>query len=239
VDVGGGDVAWFMSRADTDWIGALPEYVRAKVSAASERRTLPAGTLIYERDAAPDGVFRLISGRAKAYFLAKDGREAILKICTPTEVIGDIASIDGAPRAVFAETLTACRFDFLPIARFNEIRAMHREVDAALVRSTTLHLRDALQLIEELMSFGLQARVAMRLHWIANQHCTGRQEKIELDIAQSDLALMVGVSRQTINRVLGELEAFGAIKTKYGSITVNSLKKLQDFAAHASKSAPN
>jgi CRP-like cAMP-binding protein len=113
-----------MARAEEfDWIGCLPDGVRATVLAETVIVDLPAGATIYERDAPPNGVYRLKEGRARQFFLTSSGREHVAKICDPVETIGDLAAIDGKPRRLFADTVLASRFEFLPIDRLIALRA--------------------------------------------------------------------------------------------------------------------
>lgn len=220
---------------DYDWIGALPEKARDAVLAGCVRVELPAGAMLYQRDATPNGTYRLTSGRARMFFLSPAGRERIVKISEPTETIGDLAMIDGKPRTLFSETITPCVFDFLPRDKFLNLRRAYPEIEPVLVAYLAFSLRQTLQFIEELTIHELPGRVALRIHWLAAGAAAEKGLPVEIPVAQADLALMVGASRQSINKVLGDLETFGAIEARYGTIAVKSLEKLRDFAAETER----
>ena len=46
-------------------------------------------------------------------------------------------------------------------------------------------------------------------------------------ISQEDLAVMIGVGRQTINRLLKSLEQDGIATTKYTSVTIHNLEAIE------------
>lgn len=50
---------------------------------------------------------------------------------------------------------------------------------------------------------------------------------IDLRLSQEDLAVMIGVDRQTINRLLKSLEQDGVATTKYASVTIRNLATIE------------
>ena len=54
---------------------------------------------------------------------------------------------------------------------------------------------------------------------------------IDLRLSQEDLAVMVGVGRQTINRLLKTLEQEGIATVNYASVTIHNLRALQRLRA--------
>jgi CRP/FNR family transcriptional regulator, cyclic AMP receptor protein len=50
---------------------------------------------------------------------------------------------------------------------------------------------------------------------------------IDLRLSQEDLAVMIGVGRQTINRLLKSLEQDGVATTKYASVTIRNLATIE------------
>jgi CRP/FNR family cyclic AMP-dependent transcriptional regulator len=54
---------------------------------------------------------------------------------------------------------------------------------------------------------------------------------IELRLSQEDLAVMIGVGRQTINRLLKSLEQDGIVTTSYTSLTIHNVEALERLRA--------
>ncbi len=227
-----------MARAqEFDWVGCLPEDVRTALLAETVKVAMPAGTMLYERNAPATGVYRLKQGRVRQFFLTASGREHVAKICDPVETVGDLAAIDGKPRMLFSQTVTDCDFEFLPIEKLPRLRAKYRAIDEALVVHLASALRMAMQFIEEATTFDLPMRVASRLYWLSFETPSATNDEIDVRISQGELALMVGASRQAINRALGDLQKCGAIRISYGSIAITDRRRLKEFIAQAGDAA--
>jgi len=54
---------------------------------------------------------------------------------------------------------------------------------------------------------------------------------LEFPLSQTEIASMVGVSRQTVNRALQQLQGAGVITTEYNGIRVHDLERLQALAS--------
>ncbi len=218
-----------------DWIGALPTEIRSAVIAEMRPLKAPAGALLYGRGASSKGVFRLEKGSVRLFFLTPGGRELVLKLFYPTECIGDIAVVDGKPYELFAEAHTDCELRVLSPEKLKMLRKKYPAMDAILLDNMTRVARTALQFIEEIAVFTLEARVASRLAWLAAS-AKARGESVErLTIPQKELGLMVGASRQAINKVLSKLQKLGVLKTSYGAVTIIDVAALRKLAAQADR----
>jgi CRP-like cAMP-binding protein len=75
--------------------------------------------------------------------------------------------------------------------------------------------------------------LAHELLRLADRH--GKRTKngvvIEMRLSQEDLAVMIGVGRQTINRLLKSLEQDGIVTTSYTSLTIQNVEALERLRA--------
>jgi CRP-like cAMP-binding protein len=60
---------------------------------------------------------------------------------------------------------------------------------------------------------------------------TERGVVIELRLSQEDLTVMIGVGRQTINRLLKSLEQDRFVTTNYTSVTIQNVEALERLRA--------
>ena len=212
-----------------DWIGGLPPSVREAVLAEMKPLKLPPKTHMFERGEPGKGIFRLMRGSAKVFFLASGGRELVAKVYYPTECIGDVTAVDGGPHEVFAETLTECEFLVLSHDSLSKLRALYPEINSALLNNLASILRATNAFLEEITVFKLAARVAGRLCWLAAS-AEARGEAIsELKIPQKELGLMVGASRQAVNKVLADFQRIGVLKTSYGAVSIADIGRLNQL----------
>jgi len=209
-----------------NWIDTLPDTLRSEVLAQMKPMRMPAQTLIYERYSPALGFYRIVSGNIRLFSLALDGRELIYKVSGQTESFGDLAAIDGQPYPLSAETITDCDLLFMSRGRLSNLRAAHPELETALLEFALQIARLSVTFVEEATIFPLPARIASRLTYLAASAKARGEPVHELKVGQKDISVMVGASRQAVNKVLAEFQAQGLIETHYGAIHIKDRKGL-------------
>jgi CRP/FNR family transcriptional regulator len=159
--------------------------------------------------------------------------EAILTTLRPGEWFGALALLDGAPRSASATAVEVTETLVPPRERFrelvNEAPSFRDHVLAALaheLRRLTTH-------VEELHFLDIAGRLAARLAYLADeQGKRGEDGELRLDgpITQGDLAAMVGSTRQSVNRLLGNLVADGLIRVERDAFVILDLDGLRRAA---------
>jgi CRP-like cAMP-binding protein len=113
--------------------------------------------------------------------------------------------------------------------RFDGLISQSNEYYSAFVRMVCDHLRVSIQNLIILRNRRPLHRLAQELRRLAERH--GRQTKkglvIDLRLSQEDLAAMIGVGRQTINRLLKRLEQDGIATTRYTSVTIHDIEAIE------------
>lgn len=221
-----------------DWIGLTPPDVQRAIFAEMTPMSLPAGAMLYERNSVPKGVYRLVCGKVRLFFLTEGGRELLLKIFGPPESFGDLAAVDGLPYPVFAETQEDCDFQFLPRESLCALREKYPVIDTALLHYMTDAARLTLQLLEEVTVFTLQARIAARLSKMVDRTETMGKPISALKVPQRDIGLMVGASRQAVNKVLSDFQKLGVVRTQYGAVIIEDIARLRELGDQSAKLSP-
>lgn len=209
-----------------NWIDALPDPIRGEVMSAMKPVRTPAGTMVYERYAPVKGLYRITTGKIRLYTVAPDGREMTYKIYGPDESFGDLAAVDGRPYPLSADAVTDCELLYLPRQKLLQLRKSHPEVETALLEFAVHVARMTLGIAEEATMYPLQARIASRLAFLSANAAARGESLSELKIRQKEIAIMVGASRQAVNKVLAEFQSKGLIETHYGAIQIKDRKGL-------------
>jgi len=108
---------------------------------------------------------------------------------------------------------------------FDELRAASLEFNQALVAQMNKRLSQSMAVIEAGRVRSPQQRVALylsRLFW----HGMKR-----LDLSQEELGHLVGLSRQTVNKVLKRFEQDGLVALDFGRVTILDEAALADLLA--------
>lgn len=214
-----------------NWVDTLTEKARFALLERSIPVHYKSGSTIYERLAPPKGIFRIKEGRVRLFLLKDTGSELLLKICGKGETIGDLAAVDGAPYPVFTEAMTDVVGTFISTKDLNAARKAHPEINEALLMQMANTARGVVGLLERITMHSTDKQVASRLQWLARAQCLQGNDAEAINVSQSDLALMLGASRQTVNKALSRLESDGLIKRDYGAITILDDDNIEAFLA--------
>ena len=89
-------------------------------------------------------------------------------------------------------------------------------------------LGEAVTVVSNLIQPNGELRVAQRLLTFIGLY--GDDRRVFTDVSQGDLATMCGLSRQTLNKVLKDLQDAGAITTGYRRIEILDVDALRSIA---------
>ncbi len=215
------------------WFMSLPRAQRDALLGAAELIHVRRGAMVFRQGdpvhAAGGGFYGLAAGTIKISSLRRDGREAILALLEPGNWFGEITLIDGSPRTHDATALEALDLLVVPPEAFAQLM---REVVFANAMAALLaaRVRMLYGLAEDATLRSLRARVAHRLLVLARGDATqSAQLRRELMLPQEALAMMLGVTRQTLSKELNALAAEGAVRLGYGRIAIASSEALRSL----------
>jgi CRP-like cAMP-binding protein len=156
----------------------------------------------------------------------------VLNIVGAGVLFGEIALLDGQPRTGDAvaiedtELLVVDRNRFMPFLKENpEIQARLLAVLCRRLRQTSEHLEDALMR-------DARSRVARGLLRLAEAFGKPERDGIRLDIklSQQQIGNLIGISRESINKHLGDWVRAGHMVMEGGLITIRDRGALESIA---------
>jgi CRP/FNR family cyclic AMP-dependent transcriptional regulator len=158
-----------------------------------------------------------------------EGDEAIIATLRPGDFFGELAILDGAPRSASAVSLEASETLVLPRPEFAELLDTLPGLRDALLKGLAHELRRLTGQVEELHFLDLAGRLAMRLSRLARDGDAIGDGRIRLawPYTQSDLAAMIGGTRQSVNRLLSDLVDDGLIVIEPDSLLIVDVEKLE------------
>ena len=178
-----------------------------RVAAGMRSRRFRRGEVIFHIGDPGDALFVIVHGEVKISLPSETGEEAILATLRQGDVFGELALLDGAPRSATATALGATETVVLPRDRFRELIATEAGVRDALLASIAGELRRLTTHVEELHFLDITGRLAARLVRLAQEGGTKLPDggiRLRTNLTQGDLAAMVGCTRQSVNKLLGQ-----------------------------------
>lgn len=213
------------------WFGQLAAADRRALLAACELQRLAAGEMLFRQgDEVPPGTgsfYGVLSGGIKASSLRPDGKEAILVVLDAGNWFGEISLIDQQPRTHDATAVGETEVLALPRAAFDGL--MKRPgFSLAVCQLLAGRVRSLYGLVEDATLRSTRARVARRLLLLARGGpSVERTPRPVVPVSQEALAMMLGISRQTLSKELQGMVQAGAVVLGYGKIEIASARELE------------
>ena len=209
------------------WFSRLSEELRAAILSRAVVRRLADGAPLASRGAPAEDWCGVAKGAVRISSVSMSGKQVSLTYVEPGTWFGDIALFDGLPRTHDADAHGPTTLLSVRKADFKDLLRQHVELYDALLRLNCRRLRIMFNLVED-----LNARLAKNILMLAKSYGIhqGDEVRIGLQLAQEDLAQLVGASRQRVNQELKELEREGALRIEPTRIVVLSREKLVDAA---------
>jgi len=186
------------------------------------RKRCPKDTVVFFENEEGDFFFTILEGRVKVTILGDDGREVILSVLGPGDFFGEMALLDNEPRSATAiaveesELLSLHRNDFQAVLNDN------RSITAALIKILSSRLRRANHQISTLALLDVYGRVARVIVDMAREEGKRlRDGRIAFRRAtHQEIANRIGTTRETVTRMLKDLERQGLIHVEGKEIVV-------------------
>jgi CRP-like cAMP-binding protein len=193
-----------------------------RLAARLRRRTFAKNSTIVWQGDAGTTLYLVEAGLMKVVIASSRGQEAVLKLLGPGDFFGDIALFDGQPRTADVVTLEASTLLLLERDALVEIIEDSPRLALGLLAALAGRLRYDVELMQG-TSFldgpGRLTKVLLQLSGVLDGS-SAAPVTIPLRLTQTDLAGLVGASRESVNKWLRCFEDQGLIRRRGASITI-------------------
>ncbi|MBA2556970.1 MAG: Crp/Fnr family transcriptional regulator [Chloroflexi bacterium] len=200
----------------------------AAIARGMRRRRFRRNEVIFHQGDPGDSLHIVIQGAVKVVLPSAEGDEAIIATLRETDFFGELALLDGAPRSATVTALEATETLVLPRDAFRELLSRDGDLRDALLAGLTTELRRLTGHVEELHFLDLAGRLAMRLTRLAREkhpHASG-EARLDWPYTQSDLASMIGGTRQSVNKLLSGLVDDGLVQIDRDTLVISDVDRL-------------
>ncbi|MCO5358223.1 Crp/Fnr family transcriptional regulator [Acidovorax kalamii] len=196
---------WFASVP-----AALQERLRDEVFAVQGDK----GAVMMPAGSAVEGWHAVLSGLVMLQSPASKGRSSAFIGVPDGEWFGEGSAMKPEPRKYNVVALRPTTLLCLPLPLFATLRESSLAFNQFLVQHLNMRLGQAMTIIEAGRTQSPEHRVALylsRLFWRSTRR---------LNLTQDELGQLVGLSRQTVNRVLRTLEELGIVSLDFGKVAI-------------------
>jgi CRP/FNR family cyclic AMP-dependent transcriptional regulator len=175
--------------------------------------------LLHQGDPGGGWVLLCLSGRLKVVYAEPDGRELMLAVRGPGDVIGEFSGWDGRPRSATAQAIEPGVTSRLPNQRFSELVQRFR-IQSQLNSYILGKVRESAAHAWQLAHRTTSARLAELIIALIEAAGPDHQCPTTIAMSQEELASALGLARSAITPVLAEWKAAGLIRIARGRLEV-------------------
>jgi len=192
------------------------------INRLSHIKTFPKDQIILLENEEGDTLFIIIKGKVKVTSFSEHGKEVIFSILYDGDFFGDMSLLDGKPRSASVVAIEESEVQLIRRSEFIRLLDKHPRIALALLEELTSRLRKADERIESLALLDVAGRLTGILLQLAeeNSHKALEGTVIKSRPTHQELANMAGTTRETVTRILKQLELKGYIMMSGKDITI-------------------
>jgi CRP-like cAMP-binding protein len=183
--------------------------------------------VICHEGAPASGLYFVCHGAVKLFQSDRFGRDHILGVAGPGEILGELPMDPSEPCSVSAETLTDSQLCYLPRERLVQFIQDYPMTGVRLIVALSAALGAAHRKVRALALQNAEGRLADLLIQLAGATGSGHgRTRLTLRYSRRQIAEMIGVSTETAIRLLGRLKRKHAISTAHRELIIADADKL-------------
>jgi CRP/FNR family transcriptional regulator, cyclic AMP receptor protein len=195
-----------------------------------QHRTFAHGIILFHQDMPSSRMLYMIEdGWIRIYSLGRTGTELTLTILGRGDVLGEMSVLDNQYHSATALTLTTTNLWLLPKDNLESLLERSPSISRQLIKILVGRMRTIINHTEALTFQDVPGRLAYEILTLAQRHGTKSEMHIDVDLplTQSDLATMVGATRESVNKALAMLRSHNLVQLDGSKLVVIDLAGLQ------------
>jgi CRP-like cAMP-binding protein len=192
------------------------------------RRYVARQTVVWEGEAGGT-LYLSLSGYFKAVTTGSDGKELLLSVMGPGEVLGELSVLDGQVRSASVVTLEPGELASIERPALLSLMASSPSLAIGLIEVLAQRVRNLTKRFETVSSQDVPQRLAQVLLALAQRHGQpdGPRVRIPVRLSQQELGSMVGATRESVNKQLRKWTQGGVLQRASGCMIIADMPALR------------
>ena len=199
---------------------------RQAIVAKSHRQTLHPSQVLFRTGERAEQLFVLRKGRVQFARLSSTGREVVMGILGPGDVLGLACLLPSSKYIGTAEALDRGEVQVWSCHVIRRFAHKYPQVQGNVLQIALSYVAEFADRLEKLVSSTAEQRLARTLTYLGVQIGTPSKESIDILIKNEQLASLADVSPFTVSRQLKQWERKGVISKSRGIVRILSPEHL-------------
>jgi len=221
-----------LALAGTTLFGSMDAATLQHVAGIAEWRVVGAGAFVFSKGDPGEHLFVVNRGRVKIVSGTPDGREIVLNLLGSGAVFGEMGFADGGARTADAVTTEPCELLALSRKRLLPLIVSHPELMLQMMAALCDRARWLAETYEDSAFLDLSTRLAKRLLFLSRAFGidTPHGRRLAVSLPHRELAAHMNVTRESISRLVKELERSGILEERRGIMILKDMPRLEAMA---------
>lgn len=207
---------------------ALDEETAHALMSSMSSVDLPRGQTLFHEGDPGDRLYVVVSGKVKLGRTSSDGRENLVTVLGPGEMLGELSLFDPGPRSLSATAVSDSELAGLGHADLQAFLNERPDVARHLLQALARRLRRTNDILADMVFSDVPGRVAKALLDLSRRF--GRQTDqgvmVAHELTQEELAQLVGASRETVNKALADFAGRGWLRLEARAVCLLDVDRL-------------
>lgn len=198
----------------------------AEIEAVKVCSTFKKGETIFREGAYASGVYCINAGKVKLAMTGDEGKEQIVRMAKPGDIIGYKALLSGDRYSSTATALEDCNVCFIPREIFLVILQKDASLSFEMMKVLSDELKRAEEKITHLAQKPVRERVAETILFLKETYGLDAENHVNVSLTREEIANLVGTATETAIRLLSEFNKDHIIELSGKKIKILDQSKL-------------
>lgn len=201
-----------------------------KIAQITDLRQYPRNSTIFVEAQERTTIYFIQTGSIKITRVDNSGNEQVITLLQKGDMFPHVGFFDDSPYPGTAQTITDCRLLAISIKDFDRLLNSNPQIAKSVMKimaKKILQLQSRLQVV---ISGDVHQKVVMSLLRLVQEYGIVKEDGILISIplTHQDLANMLGMSRESVNRVLNQLKKEKILNINRKGILIYNLNSLEN-----------
>lgn len=192
--------------------------------------TIKKGEPIFEEGESTNGVYCIKDGVCKMTKLSANGKDQIVKLVKPGELLGQRSMISEEPANLSAIALEDMEVCFVPKSEIMQFFNQNNQFSMNLMKTICGDLKEADDHMVSMAQKSVKERLAETLIYLEDNFGKNDDGSLRIQLSREELAGMIGTATESCIRLLSELNKSGHISLEGKKISILDKNKLKRLA---------
>jgi CRP-like cAMP-binding protein len=202
-----------------------------KIADCKTSYTIRKGDPIFEEGESVNGIFCIKEGVCKLSKLSANGKDQIVKLVKPGELLGQRSMISEEPANLSAVALEDMEVCFIPKSEVIGFFNQNNDFSMSMMKSVCGDLKEADDHMVSMAQKTVKQRLAETLLYLHDTFGKNEDETLKIQLSREELAGMIGTATESCIRLLSDFNKLGLIALTGKKIilkNVNGLRKMAE-----------